>query len=227
VTVTLSGVTADGQDICAWRAALDPAQTCVVVTGADGAYRFDDLPKGTYALTESQPTQFADGREGVGSVGGVAPNTVFDASAAANAITAITLEAGQKGVDYVFGERAVVITGTVYKDPQRDGVNGGGEPPIPGVTIELVKDGVVIATTTTGPDGTYSFIDLPGGDYTVREIQPDGYGSSTPNEVAVNLTPGAAQVVDFGETVSSIAGHVSSTPMTTACARRARPRSRA
>ncbi|MCZ4109389.1 SpaA isopeptide-forming pilin-related protein [Brevundimonas diminuta] len=208
VTVTLSGVTADGQDICAWRAALDPAQTCVVVTDAAGAYRFDDLPKGTYALTESQPTQFADGREGVGSVGGVAPNTVFDASAAANAITAITLEAGQKGVDYVFGERAVVITGTVYKDPQRDGVNGGGEPPIPGVTIELVKDGVVIATTTTGPDGTYSFVDLPGGDYTVREIQPDGYGSSTPNEVAVNLTPGAAQVVDFGETVSSIAGHV-------------------
>jgi uncharacterized repeat protein (TIGR01451 family) len=208
VTVTLSGVTADGQDICAWRAALDPAQTCVVVTDAGGAYRFDDLPKGTYALTESQPTRFADGREGVGSVGGVAPNTVFDASAAANAITAISLEAGQKGVDYVFGERAVVITGTVYKDPQRDGVNGGGEPPIPGVTIELVKDGVVIATTTTGPDGTYSFVDLPGGDYTVREVQPDGYGSSTPNEVAVNLTPGAAQVVDFGETVSSIAGHV-------------------
>ncbi|MEN5170793.1 SdrD B-like domain-containing protein [Brevundimonas pondensis] len=208
VIVTLSGVTADGQDICAWRAALDPAQTCTVTTGVDGSYRFDDLPKGTYALTESQPTQFADGREGVGSIGGVAPNTVFDASQAANAITGINLGAGQKGVDYVFGERAVVITGTVYKDPQRDGVNGGGEPLVPGVTIELVRGGVVIATTTTGPDGSYSFVDLPGGDYTIREIQPDGYGSSTPNEVTVNLTPGVAQVVDFGETVSSMAGHV-------------------
>lgn len=208
VTVTLSGRTADGQDICAWRAALDPSRTCTVTTGADGSYRFDDLPKGTYALTEDQPTQYADGREGVGSAGGAAPNTIFDASPAANAITGIDLEAGQKGVDYVFGERAVVITGTVYKDPQRDGVNGGGEPPIPGVKIELIQNGVVIATTTTGPDGTYSFIDLPSGDYTIRETQPDGYGSSTPNEVTVNLTPGAAQVVDFGETVSSMAGHV-------------------
>ncbi|MNX68356.1 Serine-aspartate repeat-containing protein D precursor [compost metagenome] len=102
----------------------------------------------------------------------------------------------------------MVISGTVFKDPERDGVNGGGEPPLAGVTIELVQNGVVIATTTTGADGTYTFIDLPAGDYTVREVQPDGYGSSSPNEVSVNLTPGQTQTVDFADTVSSIAGHV-------------------
>ena len=208
VEITLSGTTADGQDICAWRAALDPSQTCTVTTRADGSYVFDNLPKGTYALTEIQPSAYADGREAAGSAGGAVNNGVFDGTAAANTIGGIALGAGVDATDYVFGERAVVISGTVFKDPQRDGVNGGGEPPLGGVTIELVQNGVVIATTTTGPDGTYTFIDLPAGDYTVREVQPDGYGSSSPNEVSVNLTPGQIQTVDFADTVSSIAGHV-------------------
>lgn len=208
VEITLSGQTADGQDICAWRAALDPSQTCTVATKADGSYVFDNLPKGTYALTETQPSAYADGRETAGSAGGSVNNGVFDGTAAANTIGGIQLGAGVAGAGYVFGERAVVISGTVFKDPQRDGVNGGGEPPLAGVTIELVQNGVVIATTTTGPDGTYSFVDLPAGDYTVREVQPDGYGSSSPNEVSVNLTPGQTQTVDFADTVSSIAGHV-------------------
>lgn len=208
VEIILSGTTADGQDICAWRAALDPSQTCTVTTKADGSYVFDNLPKGTYALTETQPSAYADGREAAGSAGGSVNNGVFDGTAAANTIGGIALGAGVDATDYVFGERAVVISGTVFKDPQRDGVNGGGEPPLAGVTIELVQNGVVIATTTTGPDGTYTFIDLPAGDYTVREVQPDGYGSSSPNEVSVNLTPGQTQTVDFADTVSSIAGHV-------------------
>lgn len=208
VEIILSGTTADGQDICAWRAALDPSQTCTVTTKADGSYIFDNLPKGTYALTETQPGAYADGRETAGSASGTVNNGLFDGSAAANTISNIVLGAGVAGTDYVFGERAVVISGTVFKDPQRDGVNGGGEPPLAGVTIELVQNGVVIATTTTGPDGAYSFIDLPAGDYTVREVQPDGYGSSSPNEVSVNLTPGQTQTVDFADTVSSIAGHV-------------------
>ncbi len=208
IVITLSGTTADGQDICAWRAALDPSQTCTVTTKADGSYIFDNLPKGTYALTETQPSAYADGREAAGSAGGSVNSGVFDGTPAANTISNIALGAGVDGTDYVFGERAVVISGTVFKDPQRDGVNGGGEPPLAGVTIELVQNGVVIATTTTGPDGSYSFIDLPAGDYTVREVQPDGYGSSSPNEVSVNLTPGQTQTVDFADTVSSIAGHV-------------------
>lgn len=208
VVVTLSGQTADGQDICVWRAALDPSQSCTATTGGDGTYVFNTLPQGTYALTETQPSAYADGRESAGSVGGAVNNGVFDGTAAANTIDGIVLGGGVDGTGYLFGERAVVISGTVFKDPERDGVNGGGEPPLEGVTIELVQSGVVIATTTTGPGGAYSFIDLPAGDYTVREIQPAGYGSSSPNEVSVNLTPGQTQTVDFADTVSSLAGHV-------------------
>lgn len=208
VEITLSGTTKDGQDICAWRAALDPALTCTTRTDANGNYIFDDMPEGNYSLIETHPGQFADGKEGPGSAGGTADNSVFDGTPAANTISNITLGAGEKGTDYVFGERAVVINGHVYKDIDRDGTRDPEDTPIPGVVIELYENGTLIATTTTDADGNYSFTDLPSGNYTIRETQPDGYGSSTPNEVQVNLTPGVEQSVDFGETVSTMSGHV-------------------
>ncbi|MEG1452431.1 SdrD B-like domain-containing protein, partial [Brevundimonas sp.] len=208
VEITLSGTTKDGQDICAWRAALDPSLTCTIRTDANGNYSFEDMPDGNYNLIETHPGQYADGKEGVGSAGGTADNSVFDATAAANTISNITLAAGEKGTDYVFGERAVVIKGSVYKDIDRDGTRDPEDTPIKGVVIELYENGNLIATTTTDADGNYSFVDLPSGNYTIRETQPDGYGSSTPNEVQVNLTPGVEQSIDFGETVSTMAGHV-------------------
>ena len=47
---------------------------------------------------------------------------------------------------------------------------------IAGVTIELLNSsGNVVATTLTAADGTFQFTDLLPGDYTIREIQPDGF----------------------------------------------------
>jgi len=209
VTVTLSGTTADGQDICAWRAALDPSLSCTVTTDADGHYVFEDLPQGTYTLVETQPGEFADGRETAGTAGGTVNNAVFNGTTGANTIGNITLGAGEQATDYGFGERAVVIKGNVYKDIDRDGTRDSDDTPIPGVTVELYDgSGTLVATTTTDADGNYSFTNLPAGDYTIRQTQPDGYGSSTPNEVTVNLTPGVEQNIDFGETVSTLSGHV-------------------
>ncbi len=37
-----------------------------------------------------------------------------------------------------------------------------------GVTVELLKDGVLYRTTTTGPSGDYSFVGLPAGNYTTQ-----------------------------------------------------------
>ena len=74
VVVTLSGTTAAGADICVQRAALTPALACTFTTGADGAYSFGDLPAGTYALVETQPSAYADGREGAGTPAGTVNN---------------------------------------------------------------------------------------------------------------------------------------------------------
>lgn len=208
VTVTLSGTTAAGQDICAARAALNPSLGCTATTASDGGYRFDDLPAGSYTLVESQPSAFADGRESAGTPGGSVNNASFGSGVAENRIASLTLGNGTAGTGYDFGERAITISGRVFKDPERDGSDAGNEPAIPGVTITLRQGGGVVATTTTGPDGSYRFENLPAGSYTVEETQPDGYGSSTPDSRAINVTAGANQSIDFGDTVSSLAGSV-------------------
>jgi uncharacterized repeat protein (TIGR01451 family) len=208
VTVTLSGTTALGQDICAYRAALSPAATCVATTAADGGYRFEDLPAGVYTVTEQHPTAYADGRETAGSAGGVVNNGAFGGDPATNAISGVTLAQGMDSTGNLFGERAIAILGRVFKDAERDGADGGDEPGIPGVTINLRQGGAIVATTTTGPDGGYRFDDLPAGTYTVEEVQPAGYGSSSPETLTANLTAGVVQRFDFADTVSSLAGHV-------------------
>lgn len=208
ITVTLSGTTASGADICTFRSLLNPAQSCTATTAADGSYRFDDLPAGNYTVTESQPSEYADGREGAGTPAGTVDNSSFGSTAATNRISGIALSAGSTGTGYDFGERATTLSGRVYKDRERDGNDAGGEPGIGGVTITLRQGGTVIATTTTGPDGSYSFPNLPAGNYTVEETQPAGYGSSTPDSQAVTVSAGANQSVDFGETVSTLAGSV-------------------
>jgi hypothetical protein len=60
VTVTLTGTDIGGQPV-----------TRTVTTAADGTYRFTDLPPGTYRLTETLPANLGNGRNQVGSLGGL------------------------------------------------------------------------------------------------------------------------------------------------------------
>lgn len=54
-------------------------------------------------------------------------------------------------------------------------LGGGGEPGVidddeqglPGIAVQAVQGGAVVATADTGPDGSFSFEDLPDGDYTL------------------------------------------------------------
>ncbi len=209
VTVTLSGTTSFGQNVCTYLAALSPARSCTIQTAGNGQFAFNDLPAGSYTLVESQPSAYADGRETAGTSGGTVNNATFGAAPAQNTISAIPLAAGTASTNNLFGERAVSITGYVYKDPQRDGADAGSEPRIGGVTIRLLDAvGTVIAQITTAADGSFTFDNLAAGSYTIEEVQPAGYGSSTPNTVAVTLSAGATQQVVFGETVSTLAGNV-------------------
>jgi uncharacterized repeat protein (TIGR01451 family) len=209
VVITLSGTTSAGANVCTQRAALSPALTCTATTAADGSYSFIDLPSGSYTLVESQPSDYSDGKESTGTPAGTVNNAAFGSTAATNTIATIPLGAGISGANYDFGEIGVSLTGRVYLDPQRDGIDSGGtEPGIAGVTVTLMQGATVVATTTTNATGAFSFIGLSAGSYTVVETQPAGYGSSTPNSVSVSLTSGATQTVEFGETLSTIAGHV-------------------
>jgi serine-aspartate repeat-containing protein C/D/E len=168
---------------------LDSAGNVVrtTITGADGSYLFTDVTPGAYMVREVQPADFGDGRDAPGYNG---------ASAAGNDSFNVTLAPGTWSHSNDFGEGFGAILGSVVVDSNNDGQADG---PVANVVIELLDEaGAVIRTTTTLPDGSFSFTGLGAGTYKVRERQPEGYldgpesggsGSISGNdEIVVTLT---------------------------------------
>jgi hypothetical protein len=92
------------------------------------------------------------------------------------------------------------IGGVVWYDRNGDGARDADEPGLDGVPVKLVQGGIQVASVTTEPDGTYSFLGLSPGTYTVREMQPDRLRySSTPDEVTVDVVAGGDLTVNFGD----------------------------
>lgn len=200
VTLTLNGneVLPDGS-----TAAITPI---VITTAADGTYSFTNLRPGTYTITQTQPSEYTDGTDTAGNLGG---NTSVD-----DVISSIIVMSDDDGTGYNFAELGASITGTVFRDDDRDGVFDGGEPGIQGVTVELYEsDGTTLITTTmTAVDGSYAFEDLAAGNYIVREVQPNQYTSSPAadtNSRSVTLVAGTDNTGNhFGEAAWDLSGRV-------------------
>jgi uncharacterized repeat protein (TIGR01451 family) len=189
VTVTLAGTDYNGT-----------AVSRTATTDASGAYIFDELLGGTYAVTETQPAGIADGPDAAGTSGGTLGN---------DAVTNIGLGGGVNSTGYNFGERTAALSGTVFVDADRDGARDSGESGLAGMTLTLLDGtGATVGTTVTAADGSYNFAGLAPGSYSVVETQPGGYGSSTPNTRAVTVPAGGLTGVDFGETTASLSGRV-------------------
>ncbi|GHT27375.1 hypothetical protein FACS18942_06600 [Planctomycetales bacterium] len=157
-------------------------------TNADGYYIFNNLdPNEVYAVKETQPANYNDGQESVGSLGG--DKSVNDY------ITAIPVGSNQHGINYNFGElipgvpppqQNGSISGYVYADADKNGIKGDNEAGIQNATLSLYKlvNGTYVLqrTTQTDSNGYYIFADLaPNEVYAVKETQPAGYddGSET------------------------------------------------
>ncbi len=148
------------------------------LTDASGAASFTNLAPGSYALGEpTQPTGTLNGRTIAGSAGGSATTPAV----APSAISAITLGANQTATGYLFGEiPPATIAGRVFDDLANDGafnpptdVGYAGNAIVLTGTNDLGQS--VNITTTTATDGTFSFIDLRPGTYTLTQPnQPIG-----------------------------------------------------
>ena len=96
-----------------------------------------------------------------------------------------------------------------------DAAFNGSDSPLQTVTIVLCRVATtpcpssdIQATTTTNITGNYGFANVPPNNYFIQEVQPQGYGSSTPNSRPVNMVGVAIVNQDFAETAASISGTV-------------------
>ena len=157
-----------------------PVTTTVVVpvnTAGGGKFSFEGLRPGTYVLTEpNQPAGTANGITRAGTVGGQPSGSATAVTTVPSAISGIDLTVpGSASIDNLFGEtpRDSSISGKVWLDTNNDGKVDAGENGLGGVTIKIEgtsTDGTVISqTVTTNSDGSYVFVDLPPGEYTITE----------------------------------------------------------
>ena len=167
-------------------------------TDAQGRYQFGELLAGTYRVVEIQPEGFVDGKDALGTVGGMPMGAV---ESDGDGMAGITLAAGKAGIDYNFGEiQYGTIRGRVIAD-----VNGDcqvdpalGESGVPGVRIDLLDlSGQLVSTTFTDESGHYRFDQLRPGTYSILEHQPLGYyqGSEHVGERADGTGSGPGRVV--------------------------------
>ncbi|MBL9089015.1 MAG: carboxypeptidase regulatory-like domain-containing protein, partial [Planctomycetia bacterium] len=149
------------------------------VTNSAGSYLFVGLADGTYTVRVVAATLPAG-----------LTNTFGGTQQSATVLNAST----DLSKDFGY-QPSGTISGRVFNDVDGDGTTDAGEPGIPGAVVELVDaNGDVIATTTTGPDGTYTFDHLPDGAYTVR-VQPGsvpaGLNATTPTSLPAVISNGA------------------------------------
>ena len=138
-------------------------------TDTQGRYRFDNIAPGAYAVRELQPAGYLHGGQKAGSKGG---NVGVQ-----DLISQISIGSGEQLTDYNFCEiETVSLAGHVWSDTLANCVFDAGELPLAGVTVRLYDAaGNQVATTVTNSQGTYSFINLRPGTYSIREGQPAGY----------------------------------------------------
>lgn len=161
-----------------------------------GLYSFAGVSPGTYAVQETDPDDYVSSTENE-----VAVLLVSGGAATAN-----------------FGDQAVGrIGGVVYNDLNCSGQHEAGEPGLGGgIVISLTGPGpdalpgtgddVLVMTTTTTIDGNYHFDGITPDRYLVQETDPEGYVSSTRNEVEVLLSSGGAASASFGDQVMGRVG---------------------
>ncbi|MCA9139210.1 MAG: carboxypeptidase regulatory-like domain-containing protein, partial [Planctomycetales bacterium] len=174
-------------------------QVAATTTNNQGIYRFSNLSPGSYSVVQDQPIGYFDGGTKAGSVGG---------QVGENRVENIELTSGTNATDYDFCEEPPAsLAGSVHIDVDGDCIRDADEMGIEGVTIELRDaSGNRISTTQTDSDGNYRFDGIRGGQYTIFEVQPQGYlqGGQTLGSaggavlgvdlMSVSLEPGQAAV---------------------------------
>lgn len=110
------------------------------------------------------------------------------------------------------------VRGVIYEDANGNGERDPAEQALAGAELHLTGPGVD-QSIITAADGLYSFANLSGGQYTLAETPPPGYGPSMPaSPITLTLGSGADSTLDFRH-VRLATATPTSTPTATATPR--------
>ncbi|MDD2647294.1 MAG: SdrD B-like domain-containing protein [Eubacteriales bacterium] len=154
-----------------------------VVTGADGAYRFDNLMPGEYQLaftlteghlfTTASPwgTEMGSVAEAGNGLDGLSPVLTLSMGGAYLSAGVGTISPGSIG-------------DTAFLDENENGVQDTGERGIPGITVSLFKDGAEVSSAVTDESGHYYFGMLYPGAYSLRVSFYDELKTTKQNQLS-------------------------------------------
>jgi large repetitive protein len=154
-----------------------------VTTDVNGKYLFDSLLTGSYKVKFILPSgsTFTDTGKGT---------TATDSDAGLNGFSGvINIDVEKTGIDKDNPTIDAGIIGNlgsigdfVFRDDNSNGIQDATEPGIAGVTVNLYKGAVLLATTTTDASGKYNFGGLSSGtDYQVEFVAPAQSKFTTPS----------------------------------------------
>ncbi|MFA4946998.1 MAG: SdrD B-like domain-containing protein [Candidatus Krumholzibacteriia bacterium] len=96
------------------------------------------------------------------------------------------------------------IYGKVYHDIDSDGIPDQDETGIPRVEIRLTGQSRSVLTDNFG----MFYFPLPAGTYSLTEVDPPGYTSTTANMVSVTLAAGQTSIINFGDRSTTPTGKI-------------------
>ncbi|MDY6794788.1 MAG: SdrD B-like domain-containing protein [Actinomycetota bacterium] len=164
----------------------------VTTTGEDGTFFFNNLMPGDYIVAETVP-------EGYYATRPISVDVVVGPAESINVVFANALYAS--------------LSGHKWQDNNGSGTYDTGEPPVEGVTITLYGESLsgetVDAKTATASDGSYSFLLVEAGSYTISEIVPENMTATSDASIDKIITPGDDITdVDFHNSVTDVGGEV-------------------
>ncbi len=194
VTVTLTGTDAHGN-----------AVSRTMLTAPDGSYLFAELCTGTYVIVETQPPQWLDGKDTIGSQGGsVEDDRLFE----------IDLEPAEHGIQNNFGELppptpsptptptptppGTVLSETPTPTPTPTGSPAPTEPPGTGTPPPSATEGTATAPTGTSRDPQEPSPTADKTSVAGTPQPPDAGGGLAFGSASVNIVLGAVVLASAG-----------------------------
>jgi uncharacterized repeat protein (TIGR01451 family) len=192
--------------LAGWTVTLNGA---TVSTDVDGNYLFPNLTAGAaYTITVTTPS-------------GETWTQTYETDGSIDNSTSVTPQGGEVSGSWDFGFTQTgtqTIIGNVYGDWNNTADLDAGDEGFSGATVRLYADtngdglidpatDALVTETTTAADGSYSFADLPDGDYIVDVeestlpgvfTQTEDPDSMVDGQGAISLTGTGATGVDFG-----------------------------